>query len=430
MKQKIHFLILVVLLFLIPADTDAQNEDNLSQLPGRIAYVGSDFNVYTLTPGLQGQQAITQDAGETRQYQWPTWARDGRLAYFSTYLDEGEIYIGVHISQDGSASGETVYNGENEVFQYAYWSPQGCTDGTGDDCRDLAVLISSASRGLLVEMIRSSEGEFSNFTVGTGAPFYYSWSPDGQRMLWQRNQRTFEIYDTASNEVIETLTRVPGLVQAPAWSPVDDRLLLGALDANGTATDLIIAGSGDPVTLAAGLQGLVAYSWSPDGNYVAYRVLGQDDAFGALLVVDAVSGEVVARSPVTGVISFFWSPDSRKLAYITFAAPPGSFNAGAGSEGKVALLAQRPTGLTWSVLNVADSAVQRYGSFLPTQPMLYLLQFFDQFSQSHRIWSPDSQYLLYSEQTASGPVMNVLDTTRTDSVPFSIADGIIGVWSF
>lgn len=430
MKRKIHFLILVALFFLAPAETDAQEESDLAQLPGRIAYVGSDSNIYTLTPGLQEQQAITDDAGETRQYQWPTWARDEQLAYFSAYVEEGDLFMGAHISRDGRTPGDTVYNGESEVFQYAYWSPQGCAGAAGNDCRDLAVLISSASRGLLVEMIRSSEGQFSNFTAGTGAPFYYSWSPDGQRMVWQRNQRTFEVYDTASNEVIDTLTQVPGLIQAPAWSPVDDRLLLGALSANNTSTDLIIAGSDEPVTLAAELGGLVAYSWSPDGNYVAYRVLEQGDAFGALLVVDAVSGEVVARSPVTGVISFFWSPDSRKLAYITLAAPPGSFNAGTANTGKVALLAQQPVGLTWSVLTVAGGDVQRYGTFLPTQAMLYLLQFFDQFSQSHRIWSPDSKYLVYSEMTANGPVINVLDTTRTDSVPFSIADGIIGVWSF
>jgi hypothetical protein len=32
--------------------------------------------------------------------------------------------------------------------------------------------------------------------------------------------------------------------------------------------------------------------------------------------------------------------------------------------------------------------------------------------------------------TAEGPVINLLDATQADSVPFSVAQGFVGVWSF
>ncbi len=80
-------------------------------------------------------------------------------------------------------------------------------------------------------MIRDLEDEPSVTQVGTGAPFYYSWSPDGQRMVWQRNNRQIDIFDVNANEISRTFDQLPAEFFAPAWSPVDDRVLFGV--ANG-----------------------------------------------------------------------------------------------------------------------------------------------------------------------------------------------------
>ena len=83
------------------------------------------------------------------------------------------------------------------------------------------------------------------------------------------------------------------------------------------------------------------------------------------------------------------------------------------------------------MLDVATGANRRLASFLPTSDMIYLLTYFDQFSQSHRVWSPDSQNLVYGELTADRqPVVTILSTSGTDSVPLTIAEGQIGVWSY
>jgi TolB protein len=140
---------------------------------------------------------------------------------------------------------------------------------------------------------------------------------------------------------------------------------------------------------------------------------------------------VVASSPVDGVLSFFWSPDSAHVAYVTLGSSPGSFSASAPSDARLVAQTQQPTGLAWSVLDVEDGANRRYGSFIPTQQLVYLLTYFDQFAQSHRLWSPDSRHIVYSEITADErAVISLLDTTQEVTVPLVIADGVIGIWSF
>src|SRR5690606_11134370 len=113
---------------------------------------------------------------------------------------------------------------------------------------------------------------------------------------------------------------------------------------------------------------------------------------------------------------------------LPISTPPGSFSAG--SSRIVAQPQQPPLGIAWSILDVSTESVKQYGSFLPTEETIYLMTYFDQFAQSHRVWSPDSKHILYSELTPAGPVINLLDTSQVGSVPFSIAEGVIGVWSF
>jgi len=425
MKKNMFFMWMIVCLFILPLPfAVAQQSEERPQLPGHIAYVGADFNIYNLNLNDYSSEQLTDDAGETRRYQWPTWSTDGRLAYFSMSFEEGKFLTSAYVSADGQDAGDLVYTGP-EYFNYAYWSPGNCEAAA--NCRDLAVLLSSQTRGMFVELIRDGLEDAQSMTAGLGGPpFYYSWSPDGGRMLWQRNNQRFDIYDANEDRVTDTLTQIPGFILAPAWSPVDDRLLFGTRGEDNT-TDLVIVGDDSIITLAEGLTGLVSFSWSPDGNLVAYREQTQQ-GFGSLIVADAVTAETVARTPANGVISFFWSPDSQQIAYLTFATPPGSFSAG--SSRIVAQPQQPPLGIAWSILDVSTESVKQYGSFLPTEETIYLMTYFDQFAQSHRVWSPDSKHILYSELTPAGPVINLLDTSQVGSVPFSIAEGVIGVWSF
>jgi TolB protein len=245
-------------------------------------------------------------------------------------------------------------------------------------------------------------------------------------MIWQRNNETLDIYDAGKSKAIKVLSQAPGFIQAPSWSPIDDRWLIGILNADKRSTDLAIITEKEAQILAAQLTGPVSAAWSPNGNYVAYT-----DRRGPLIILDANTGKTIARSSVTGVLAFFWSPNSEHIAYVTLATSPGSFSANGKTGTKVAAYLQETTRLAWSVIDIPTGSTRRYGSWLPTREMVYLLSFFDQFSQSHRIWSPDSRYLVFSETNANNrSSISLLDTTQADSVPLSIADGLIAIWSY
>ncbi len=426
MLKITHLLIGLLILPLLPVIVRAQDSTLFPDLPGVVAYIGSDGNVYSLEFDTNTQAILTNDSEAGLPYLWPTWSTDGRLAYFRLIPVDGRPVTEVHISSDGLDSGEMVYAGRDEVVNYAYWSPQNCL--TGPNCRDLAVLMSSRSaNGLFIRLVQDQQGEDTSRITSIGRPFYYSWSPDGTQMLWQRNQQRLDIYDVQSDAIVTTLDGVPGTFQAPGWSPVDDRWLVGILGADSQSTDLAVITVAGTRPLASGLVGPVAFGWSPDGNYIAYT-----DNQGPLAIVDAVTGAVVARSDTSGVFAFFWSPDSKHIAFLTLASPPNTFTTQADIGGFPAVPAflQRIPEMAWSVLDIADGAVRRYGFFTPTEEMLYLIAFFDQFAQSHRVWSPDSRFVIYSEDQGDVSFLNVIDVTQENIVPFAVAEGVFGVWSF
>src|SRR5437868_3012207 len=91
------------LMFILAVPVFAQATD---PLPGQIAYIGTDHNVYSRTLAQDAAIALTNDAGVSSTgalfYQWPTWANDGQLAYFGSQLNpDGSLSTEVLISPDG-----------------------------------------------------------------------------------------------------------------------------------------------------------------------------------------------------------------------------------------------------------------------------------------------------------------------------------------
>ena len=410
-----RFSVVLVILF-VSLHVLGQSEG--TNVAGRIAYIGTDYNVYVLTPADDTEVQLTDDATRLRHYLWPTWSTNDKLAFFCCeQVTRANTNTEIFISADGVVDAELVYVGDGQTFTYAAWAPGDCN--LGDKCRDLAVLL-TGSNGFDVRLIRSHE-RITNQLLGMGAPFYYSWSPSAERLVLQRNNRRLDVYDVGGAE-IESLGQIPGLMQAPDWSPVDDRLLFGRLDSEALATDLVIFTDDEVQIVADDLDGQVSSNWSPDGRYIAYRTV--TDQFSNVHIFDTQQNELLRESNIGGVIAFFWSPDGEKLALVTFATAPSAFNISTSAQ-------PQRLSLTWWVMDVASGSIARHANFVPTDAMIYILGFFDQFSQSHRVWSPDSSHLLYAEIEQDGTrSINLLDTTRTDTVPFSVANGEIGIWSY
>ncbi len=426
--RRFYLLGLCVLLGLVIPNNAAQMGISSSV---DLVYVGADYNVYSVSLDDNTTYTITNDASTNRRYQWPTLSRDGRLAYFCcdpAYVQGlQDLRAEVFISPDLQSEGLKVYDGPNQGAIYAYWSPSACRGVAG--CWDLAVLINDyLASHLKIELLRNTSQGTNHERIGVGLPFYYSWSPDGRQMVWHRNNSALDIYNIDEKSVTNRLTEAPGLFLSPAWSPVDDRVLI-AHQAGANQTELVIFANGLMQTLARNLNGLVSFAWSPDGNYVAYRTISPEQ-IGPLFIIDAVSGAVVARSNVDSVIAFFWSPDSSKIAYITLATPPGTFNTQASSDRS--RIVQTNADLAWNIVQL-DGVNVRYNTFIPTAEMQYLLLYFDQFAQSHRIWSSDNRHIVYGEVAdidTQRSIISILDVSKVDSVPLAIADGVFAIWSF
>lgn len=415
-------MILLVLCLLLPAIAAASARD---QSPGHVAWIDLDYNVWRYDVGRDSHLRLTGDGGPGKRYLWPTWSSDGRLAWFSHEVVDGALVTEAWVQPQAGALASRRYRGD-EAFNYAFWSPGNCS--AGPDCRHLAILLSSNARGMFVELLQDGQAASAEgVSLRGGPPFYFSWSPDGARLLLQRNNRRFDVYDADEDRLLATLDAVPGTIQAPHWSPVDERLLLGLRQPDGRSA-LVVLDDGDRLLLAGDLEGAVAYNWSPDGRRVAWREQNER-GYGPLIVADAAGGEPVAASPESGALAFVWSPDGQRIAWLAFDARGRS--AGAGRRNNM-LAQSRPTipGLRWWLLDLESARLQISAPFFPTQEMLYYISYFDQFAQSHRLWSPDGRYIVYGELGERGPLVQLLDADNLDDGPQTLAPGRIGIWNF
>ena len=410
----------LVLLFVLSGSVYAQETPS-----GQIAYLDEAYNVWRYDARQDNHTRLTSDSGDRRRYLWPTWATDGRLAWFSHTLEEGELLTSAWIQSWPGAVVTPGYSG-GEAFNYAYWSPGNCAAGPA--CRKLAILLSSQAQGMFVELVTDgAEAPQDSVTLRGGPPFYFSWSFDGDRMLLQRNNRRYDIYDANEDRLLVTLKQTPGLIQAPHWSPTNDRLLLGVRESDGRTALVLVEGDSSQ-ELANGLAGAVAFNWSPDGKFVGWREQTSSD-FGPLHITDASTGELFLSSPGAGVLAFVWAPDGQRVAWLEFIPAAGNVSAAAGNH----LLAQSQStlpGLRWTVMELPGGTTQDSTTFFPTPELLYYMTYFDQFAQSHRLWSPDSRFLVYGEIRDSGPLVKVLDVDRMSEGPRTLAPGWMGVWDF
>lgn len=398
--------------------------DEVNDLSGKIAIIGTDYNIYTYIADANEQIQLTQDASADRRYQFPTWSTDGRLAYFCC---EASPNAQAHISANGEATGNILYENEGAFILYAYWSPADC----GTNCRELAMLTSDAL-GLSVDVLQDSNTP-STTKIGSGGPFYYHWDSTGTQMIFHRGNSDLDIYNRTQDDISGSLENSSGTFQTPVWSPIDDRILIGMGNPSGN-TDLATIEDGEASVLVSDISGLLAFLWSPDGRYIAYRTLDQF-GFSGLTVVDAETGEIVIEDQSTSAISFFWSPDSKKIAYISLSEVDNSRSASLGIHVSQNFVQNdSPTQFVWNVLDIEAETNLSYSSFIPTYEMLYLLTYFDQFAPSHRVWSPDSRFILLSGtlsgETQNEPKVYAVDTADATEQAIIIADGVFGIWSF
>jgi len=221
----------------------------------------------------------------------------------------------------------------------------------------------------------------------------------------------------------------PAAFQAPAWSPDGSRLLYAGQDESGESALYVRQRESGTVEKLTSVFGFVGFNWSPDGRWIAYHQI--DDPTSAplghvyLLSSDGSERRQMSRDPS---LAFFWSPDGKHLAIL---APSLGKEQPSARNGLDAPLQQEQVlWLRWWLMDIPDGELRPLAAFRPTRSFLSILPYFDQYAQSIRFWSPDSRYLLYSDQESPQHAgIWVVDVQSRES-PRRLADGTLAVWSW
>jgi Tol biopolymer transport system component len=267
-----------------------------------------------------------------------------------------------------------------------------------------------------------------------GQPYYWSWAPDGKTMLvnvggpGETDPNAHLAFLYLSEKIQERrLDLSPHHFRAPAWSPKGEHLLLAAESEAGEGILHLTDQQGVPIRELASYQGQVAFSWSPDGERLAYLATdtSNPEDSGKLKILALDEAVEAISSPEQGVAAFFWSPDSRRIAYMLQLEPPEDSQSSQG-EGQQ----NQAVGLQLNILEIGSGETRTIAAFQPTQQFLAILQTFDQFQRSNTIWSPNSEYLVLSAINQEGvPGIWVVPASGR-LPPRFITPGIIGFWSW
>jgi TolB protein len=391
---------------------------------GELAYIARDGNIYVTDASLTKKVAITRDAttapeGSGRSYHRVSWSPGGQLAFASVTRNVMSATSQIFVVPSIDASPRLIIENDQNFVIYIYWSPVACPDRP--QCWQLTYLKEEDAGQIALFLVELTNEQITTTQTSLGRPFYFSWHPDGERIVSHTGgarrfnpEAQLHEYDIAGN-TIEPFQMVPGLFFAPTWSPQGDQWL--AVLADGETDQLYLLDKERPLRkLVESEDNRIAFIWSPQGDKIAYAIRkhGTDPLFDPIHVLDLKTGQVQQITDNSfRISSFFWSPDGEKIAYLQQPDVRGEW-------------------LQWRVYNLKHQEDRGHEIFVPSFQMLYVLGSFDQYARSHRLWSPDSRYLVYADRDKQlVERIWLLDTTAHNSTPPRFVDeGTFGVWSW
>jgi TolB protein len=396
---------------------------------GQIAYVGVDGNLHLTNQAGGNQVDLTADAsadqetGDLSLYRFPAWSPDGKQVAFirirgtaSSGVEESRILVA-----DAAGRNDPVELFVSEVERPVFlsWSPDG---------QYLTFLAEADYRNTLaLYLLDAAEGGEPQ-VVDVGGPLYYAWNPAGNEIMIHDEQALepldgrLAVLSNFTGQVMENdLAYTPFGFQAPAWSPEGDRALVAVQADDPDEGNLLalVDQSGEIVRELTGFQTAATFSWSPDGEHIAYVVTdtpADEGRIGTLHVVGVEEEDFHLTSEEETVFAYFWSPDGSKIAYFTPELVQDE-------NGEDVLL------FHLNVLDIQADEVTELGTFLPTQDMTLLLQLFDLYQRSATIWSPNSENVVISTLLQGENAAVVVLDASDQFGPRLVGNGFAAYWS-
>lgn len=411
-----------------PVEPTAQNFDH-----NRIAFINPEDRLVTINPDGSDQRVLTEPG---RFYQFPAWSPEGGLiATIGSNIEDSGVFI---LADRPDPELRQLYAQSEDTPIYLHWAPDG----------QQVSFIAQHPDGLALHLA-PADGTSGSEILATGpGSFFWNWLPDSQQIFLHTGFRAQEgdvtrlAFVPVEPEGEEREVLQNGFFQVPGVS--NDGIYYSYSDTDPTGRHWLSVWNfedGKQERLVGHL-GVVAMGWNPTRPQLAYTspATVANTFYGPLRLLDLETGDNRLLFPGV-VLAFFWSPDGQSIAFLTLdrieeaeeeqaRANTLLFASQSLSQGEPQpVQAERKIFLNSWVLDLDEEEPRPLITFEPTDIFLnQFLPFFDQYTLSHRLWSPDSTKLVLPIQDEEDQDVLVVVPVNGDE-PLVIAEGEVGFWS-
>lgn len=392
-------------------------------MTSRLAWVTTDRQIAAAAADGSGatllSDSLSADLGVWAQlgrpqlhWAWPTWAPDGkRLAAFVVEpSDERAGPVRVQVLDVDGVRQELWWEAGGVSPVYLQWRPDGGA---------LAILVQKAGELNLLAVRGEAMGRAR--LVEAGVPIFFNWSPTSKRMLVHAGERgapggRLVLRDPLGTAEDVLFPQSPGSFCAPVF--VGGHAIWATPDDGGSLVYASSEGGEVPRPLH-NRRGLLALVAAPRGLpllAVANAPGGEGTPYEGIDLVDLATGELrtLTREPC---YAFFWSPSGDWLL--------------------VSQVSSADNCLRWWHVPVNGGEPTEIGTFWPTRELLFFLHFFEQYTSSHSLVSPDGRHIVFPGYPAGGghadlsrpPRIWLKDVSRPDEPATEVDAGTFAVFS-